>query len=57
MIRNYLKKDESTGSVDMIMIDEGLNNLTRYVIGHVVQAYQRNRRLYAFKIVTKIRDV
>ena len=39
MIRNYLKKDESTGSVDMIMIDEGLNNLMRYVIGHVVQAY------------------
>ena len=39
MKRNYLKKDESTGSVDMIMIDEGLNNLMRYVIGHVVQAY------------------
>ena len=57
MIRNYLKKDESTGSVDMIMIRGGLSNLMRYVICHVVQAYQRNRRLYAFKIDTKIRVV
>jgi len=41
----------------MIKKGGGLNNLARYVSAHVVQAYQRNGRLYAFKIATKTRDI